>query len=148
MAEQQDLQTLAYSARVLREYLGELISRETLVSRLIAEHRAALDSINNLPSGEGDIGCMMPLGGGVSVPASVSGSAKYLVAVGAGVFVKKDRNGTIEFLNRKVQELDAALREVSTQRQRVEEELARLEDRLGALYQGGSAGPAESMGSA
>ena len=142
MSDQQELQTLAYSARILREYLSELVQRETLISRLIAEHRAALDSMNNLPSGEGDIECMMPLGGGVSVPASVSGSAKYLVAVGAGVFMKKDRNSTMEFLNRKLQELEAALRDVSAQRGKVEEELAKLEDRLNSMYQGEPAGSA------
>jgi prefoldin alpha subunit len=142
VSDQQELQTLAYSARILREYLSELVQRETLISRLIAEHRAALDSMNNLPSGEGDIECMMPLGGGVSVPASVSGSAKYLVAVGAGVFMKKDRNSTMEFLNRKLQELEAALRDVSAQRRKVEEELAKLEDRLNSMYQGEPAGSA------
>ncbi|MGC9076075.1 MAG: prefoldin subunit alpha [Conexivisphaera sp.] len=142
MSDQQELQTLAYSARILREYLSELVQRETLISRLIAEHRAALDSMNNLPSGEGDIECMMPLGGGVSVPASVSGSAKYLVAVGAGVFMKKDRSSTMEFLNRKLQELEAALRDVSAQRGKVEEELAKLEDRLNSMYQGEPAGSA------
>ncbi|BBE42967.1 prefoldin subunit alpha [Conexivisphaera calida] len=142
MSDQQELQTLAYSARILREYLSELVQRETLISRLIAEHRAALDSMNNLPSGEGDIECMMPLGGGVSVPASVSGSAKYLVAVGAGVFMKKDRSSTIEFLNRKLQELEAALRDISAQRGKVEEELAKLEDRLNSMYQGEPAGSA------
>ncbi len=142
MSDQQELQTLAYSARILREYLSELVQRETLISRLIAEHRAAIDSMNNLPSGEGDIECMMPLGGGVSVPASVSGSAKYLVAVGAGVFMKKDRNSTMEFLNRKLQELEAALRDVSAQRGKVEEELAKLEDRLNSMYQGEPAGSA------
>ncbi|MDP7982782.1 MAG: prefoldin subunit alpha [Conexivisphaerales archaeon] len=142
MSDQQELQTLAYSARILREYLSELVQRETLISRLIAEHRAALDSMNNLPSGEGDIECMMPLGGGVSVPASVSGSAKYLVAVGAGVFMKKDRSSTMEFLNRKLQELEAALRDVSAQRGKVEEELAKLEDRLNSMYQGEPVGSA------
>jgi prefoldin alpha subunit len=142
VSDQQELQTLAYSARILREYLSELVQRETLISRLIAEHRAALDSMNNLPSGEGDIECMMPLGGGVSVPASVSGSAKYLVAVGAGVFMKKDRSSTMEFLNRKLQELEAALRDVSAQRGKVEEELAKLEDRLNSMYQGEPAGSA------
>jgi prefoldin alpha subunit len=142
VSDQQELQTLAYSARILREYLSELVQRETLISRLIAEHRAAIDSMNNLPSGEGDIECMMPLGGGVSVPASVSGSAKYLVAVGAGVFMKKDRNSTMEFLNRKLQELEAALRDVSAQRGKVEEELAKLEDRLNSMYQGEPAGSA------
>ena len=142
MSDQQELQTLAYSARILREYLSELVQRETMISRLIAEHRAALDSMNNLPSGEGDIECMMPLGGGVSVPASVSGSAKYLVAVGAGVFMKKDRSSTMEFLNKKLQELEAALRDVSAQRGKVEEELAKLEDRLNSMYQGEPAGSA------
>ncbi len=139
----QELLTLAYSARILRDYLSELVQRETLISRLIAEHRAALDSLNNLPSGEGEVECMMPLGGGVSVPASVSGSAKYLVAVGAGVFVKKDKNSAMEFLNRRLQELEAALKEVAAQREKVEEELAKLESQLNYLYQqGGSAGSA------
>ncbi len=140
MSDQQELLTLAYNARVLRDYLSELVQRETLVSRLIAEHRAALESLNNLPSGEGDVSCMMPLGGGVSVPAVVSGSAKYLVAVGAGVFIKKDRESTIEFLNRRIGELESALRELSEQRAKVEEELAKLEERINAIYGAGQAG--------
>ncbi|MGC9116592.1 MAG: prefoldin subunit alpha [Conexivisphaera sp.] len=137
-----ELQALAYSARVLREYLSDLVSRETLLSRLVAEHRDALESIENLPDGEGTVTCMMPLGGGVSVPASVSGSAKYLVAVGAGVFVRKGRGETVEFLNRRIRELEDALRDVSGQRRKIEEELARLEDRINSLYQGGPAGTA------
>lgn len=146
-SQEQELQTLAYSVRILRDYLSDLVSRETLVSRLIADHKAALEAIESLPSGDAEVPCMMPLGGGVSVPATVRGSSMYLVAIGAGVFMKKGRDETVAFLDRKLKELESALREVAEQRRRVEEELAKLEDSINAIYGAAGAGSARCSAS-
>lgn len=130
-----DLQSLAYGARVLEGYLSELVSRETLLSRLISDHRAAAEAVESLPE-EGEADCMMPIGGGVSVPAKVSGGSKYLVAVGAGVLMRKSKGEALDYLNRKLRELEEALRATAEQRRKVEEQLAALEARMREMLQG------------
>ena len=125
----EDVQALAYTARVLEDYINSLVARETLLSRLLSEHKAALDAIQSIPE-SGETECMLPVGGGVSVPVKVRGDTRYLVFLGAGVFAKKDKTDVTRYLNRKVEELERALAATVEQRRRTEEQLLGVQERL------------------
>ena len=125
----EDASTLAYTARVLEEYLNNLAVREALLSRLLSEHKAALEAVQSVPE-EGESECLLPVGGGVSVPVKVRGNTTYLVSLGAGVYMKKERSETVYYLNRRVEELEKALRSVAEQKRQVEEQLARVQEKL------------------
>ena len=129
MDDEQDVQTLAYTAKVVEGYLNDMVARETLLSRLFTEHKAALEAIENLPEGS-NVDCMLPIGGGVSVPVRIDGGTKYLVSVGAGVFLEKDRSDTIYYLNKRIQQIEQALKTTSEQRRHLEGQLDSLQERL------------------
>ncbi len=129
MSDEQDVQALAYTAKVVEGYLNDIVARETLLSRLFMEHKAALEAIENLPE-DVNIDCMLPIGGGVSIPVRVDGRTKYLVSVGAGVFLEKDRSDTIYYLNKRVQQIEQALKTASEQRQRLEGQFNALQEKL------------------
>ena len=129
MSEEQDLSTLAYTANVFEEYLSNLVARETLLARLLSEHKAALEAIQSMPE-DGEAECMLPIGGGVSIPVRVRGGANFLVALGAGVYLKKNKTDTIYYLNKRIEELEKALRVTLEQKRQVEEQLAQVRRKL------------------
>lgn len=126
MSQQADLQTIIYNARILESYLSELSVREATLSRLLLEYRSALEAVESISEDE-ESECMLPIGGGVSVPVRLRGGFKYLVSIGAGVFLEKGKSDTVLYLNKKIQELEQALKTVIAQKQQVEEQLAKLQ---------------------
>lgn len=117
---------MIYNARLLETYLSELAVREATLSRLIMEYRSALEAVESIV-GDKDSECMLPIGGGVNVPVKIKSGFKYLVSIGAGVFLEKDKSDAVLYLNKRIQGLEEALRNVAAQKRRVEEQLARLQ---------------------
>ncbi len=115
-AEQQ-LNQLVGEIRLLESYYNEIVSRIQAASQGLAEARSAVQSIDALaqnPNGE----FLLPIGGGLFLPASNLESKKLILSVGADVAIEKDFDSAKTFLLAREKELETAL--VSLEKQRRE----------------------------
>lgn len=120
---QEQAQQLMYQMQMLENYFGELSQKEEALIRIIGEASAAIESIKSI-SEKPESSTLFPLGLGSFVKASVSSNEKFVINLGAGVAMEKDRDAAINFLEARIKEMEVALRDTSGQKQQV---LANLE---------------------
>ncbi len=112
----------------------ELLQRRILELEILAnEYRRAISTLEFLKSSEGVVNALISLGGGVFGYVDFKETKKFLVNVGAGIVVEKDAEKTLEFIKKKLEEVEkasneaaSALREVAVQASKIQREIAEL----------------------
>jgi len=112
----------------------ELLQRRILELEILAnEYRRAISTLEFLKSSEGVVNALISLGGGVFGYVDFKETKKFLVNVGAGIVVEKDVEKTLEFIKKKLEEVEkasseatSALREVAVQASKIQREIAEL----------------------
>jgi len=112
----------------------ELLQRRILELEILAnEYRRAISTLEFLKSSEGVVNALISLGGGVFGYVDFKETKKFLVNVGAGIVVEKDAEKALEFIKKKLEEVEKAsseatnaLREVALQASKIQREIAEL----------------------
>ncbi|MCS7119120.1 MAG: prefoldin subunit alpha [Archaeoglobaceae archaeon] len=123
---------VAMLQQLQREF--ELLQRRIVELELLAnEYKKAISTLEFLKSSEGVISALISLGGGVFGYADIKEGKKFLVEVGAGIVIEKDVQNTLEFVKKKLEEVEKAnlevtnaLRNIAVQASKIQQELAEL----------------------
>src|SRR3989337_345385 len=129
MSEEQ-AQQLMYQMQMLENYFGELTQKEESLIRIIGEASSAIESIKSI-SEKPESSTLVPIGMGSFVKANISSDDKFILNLGAGVAIEKDKNSTINFIEARIKEMEVALRDTSTQTQHV---MANLRKKILKMY--------------
>ena len=117
MSEEQ-AQQLLYHMQVLENHLSELSSREMTLVNIIREAGAAIESIKGLGA-QTESETLVPMGIGTFVKAKLLPNEKFVVNVGAGASLEKDKDSVLNYLESRMKELEVALRETTAKKQEV-----------------------------
>jgi prefoldin alpha subunit len=117
MSEEQ-AQQLMYQMQMLENYFTELSRKEESLFGIISEATSAIESIKSLGE-KSELNTLVPLGLGSFVKAKISANEKFILNIGAGTAIEKDKNSAINFLESRIKELEVALQNTSTQKQQV-----------------------------
>ncbi len=116
-AEQQ-LNQLVSEIRLLEQYYNEIAQKIQNTSAGYSDMRSAIQSIDGLAqNANGDF--LIPIGGGLLLPASNLDSKKLILSVGAGVAIEKDLDSAKTFLQAREKEYEIALNSLEQQRREV-----------------------------
>jgi|TARA_B100000315_G_C14583163_1_gene591573 prefoldin alpha subunit len=108
-------QELLVGLRTLESYLDDVNQRESLLGRAVMETRAAIESINALPTQRNAQG-LFPLGAGVFLPSAAPPVGKLIISIGADVAVEKTKKEGEAYLNERLKELETSFTALETQK--------------------------------
>ncbi len=121
MSMEEHLQNILVQIKTLEAYLNDLTLREASIIRLIEEGRLASDALRGL--GSNNLNTFVPIGMGVYVQSNINSDAKFLINIGAGISIEKDREYAISFIDNRLRELESALNNISMQKRDIEAKL-------------------------
>jgi len=133
MSEEQ-AQQLMYQMQMLENYFGELTQKEESLIRIIGEASSAIESIKTI-SEKPESSTLVPIGMGSFVKANISSNDKFILNLGAGVAIEKDKNSTINFIEARIKEMEVALRDTTIQKQHVMANLEQGKQEMNRLIQ-------------
>jgi prefoldin alpha subunit len=133
MSEEQ-AQQLMYQMQMLENYFGEVTQKEESLIRIIGEASSAIESIKSI-SEKPESSTLVPIGMGSFVKANISSDDKFILNLGAGVAVEKDKNSTINFIEARIKEMEVALRDTTIQKQHVMANLEQGKQEMNRLIQ-------------
>ena len=105
-------------SKLLESYYNDIISKESLLHKLLEESHNSFEAIKNL-SVDSDTSTLVPLGIGIYVKSVVYPIDKVLVNVGAGVVVEKKKDDAVNFIEQRVKEFETAAKQLSSQKQQI-----------------------------
>ncbi|RMF29441.1 MAG: prefoldin subunit alpha [Candidatus Nitrosothermus koennekii] len=117
MSMDERLQNMIAQLKSMEAYLNDLVTKEAAVVRLIEEGKLAAEALRGLTK-SADV--LMPVGMGVYVQSLIKDDAKFLVNVGAGISIEKKREDAIAFIENRLRELEAALNNITSQKQDIQ----------------------------
>ena len=133
MSEEQ-AQQLMYQMQMLENYFGQLTQKEESLIRIIGEASSAIESIKSI-SEKPESSTLVPIGMGSFVKANISSADNFILNLGAGVAVEKDKNSTINFIEARIKEMEVALRDTTIQKQNVMANLEQGKQEMNRLIQ-------------
>ena len=133
MSEEQAQQFL-YQMQVLESFAASLDQKQEAIVSYLREAMASIDSIKNISQGQ-EIESLVPMGLGTYAKASISGTAKVLIDIGAGIVVEKDHTSAINHLESRIKELQVALNETAAQKHETMMRLEQLKQEMNNLMQ-------------
>ena len=133
MSEEQ-AQQLMYQMQMLENYFGQLTQKEESLIRIIGEASSAIESIKSI-SEKSESSTLVPIGMGSFVKANISSADNFILNLGAGVAVEKDKNSTINFIEARIKEMEVALRDTTIQKQNVMANLEQGKQEMNRLIQ-------------
>jgi len=123
-----------YQMQMLENYFGQLTQKEESLIRIIGEASSAIESIKSI-SEKPESFTLVPIGMGSFVKANISSVDKFILNLGAGVAVEKDKNSTINFIEARIKEMEVALRDTTVQKQNVMANLEQGKQEMDRLIQ-------------
>jgi len=133
MSEEQT-QQLMYQMQMLETYLVDLTQKENSLVGILRECSSATESIKAI-EGNSESETLVPVGMGTFMKVKVGQNEKFVVNVGAGVAIEKDKNSAINFIESKIKEMEVALKDTSAQKQEVALNLEHGKKELNRLMQ-------------
>ena len=133
MSEEQ-AQQLMYQMQMLENYFGELSQKEESLIRIIGEASSAIESIKSI-SEKLESSTLVPIGMGSFVKATISSDDQFILNLGAGVAIEKDKISTINFIEARIKEMEVALRDTTIQKQHVMANLEQGKQEMNRLIQ-------------
>jgi len=127
-------QQLMYQMQMLENYFGQLTQKEESLIGIIGEASSAIESIKSI-SEKPESSTLVPIGMGSFVKASISSGDKFILNLGAGVAVEKDKSSTINFIEARIKEMEVALRDTTIQKQHVMANLEQGKQEMNRLIQ-------------
>ncbi len=132
MVSSEEVAVLVYEQRRILDLMEALYNELAGLERSLLENRNALEILNKYRSDAEVAGheTLLPIGGGVYLPVSISRPDKIIVGVGAGIYLEKDLDSAIELVNKSIDNLRKVIQDrtnlLTQLRNRYEEITARL----------------------
>ena len=105
-------------SKLLESYYNDIISKESLLHRLLEESTNSFEALKNL-SLDSDTLSLVPLGIGVYVKSAIYPINKVLVNVGAGIVIEKNKEDAVNFIEHRIKEFETAAKQLSAQKQQI-----------------------------
>ncbi len=115
---QEQFNQLVGEVRLLEAYYQEVVTRQQNASAALLDARAALEAIDTMSKSNNNE-LLVPIGGGALMYAASSNLDKFIVSVGAGVAIEKNRESAKTFLQGRRQELERAVSSLESQRKEI-----------------------------
>jgi len=117
-----------------REQMENIEMQSTYIKAIIDDYLKAKLTIENLEKREkGEI--LIPIGGGVFVPAKCEGVSKVLVSEGADIVIKKDLKGAKESLDRNINTLQENLKQLNEMYEKIRDRIGELSEKVRELVE-------------
>ncbi len=133
MSEEQ-AQKLMYQMQMLENYFVELSHKEESVINIIREASSAIQSIRSI-SDKPESSALVPIGMGSFVKAKLSSDDKFILNLGAGAAIEKDKDSAINFIESRIKEMEVALSDIVAQKQQVMANLEQGKQEINRLIQ-------------
>lgn len=133
-AVEQRINELVQQSRILEAYMNDIVAKESTAMRLIEEARLASSAMNNLNAGD-QSESLVPVGIGVYVRALIPPVDRLLVNVGAGISIEKNKQDTLNYIESRIKEFEAASRQLSGQKQQIELRMAQIQEQINNMLQ-------------
>ncbi len=133
MSEEQ-AQELLYQMQMLESYFADLTQKESGLFNVLKDSMSAIESLKELGEKKESV-ALAPLGIGVFAKSKISSDDKFLVNIGAGVAIEKNKDSAINFLESRIKEIEVALEETNAQKQSIASQLERGKVEINRLAQ-------------
>lgn len=133
MSEEQ-AQQLMYQMQMLENYFVELSHKEESVINIIREASSAIQSIRSI-SDKPESSALVPIGMGSFVKAKLSSDDKFILNLGAGAAIEKDKDSAINYIESRIKEMEVALNDIVAQKQQVMANLEQGKQEVNRLIQ-------------
>jgi len=104
-----------YQMQMLETYLGDLINKENNIVGILREAASAIESIKSIKENS-ESETLVPMGIGAFVKAKISGNDKFIINLGAGASIEKDKDSVINYLESRIKEMDVALQDTNVRK--------------------------------
>ena len=133
MSEEQ-AQQLMYQMQMLENYFVELSQKEESLIGIIREASSAIQSIRSI-SDRPESSALVPIGMGSFVKAKLSSEDKFILNLGAGSAIEKDKDSAINFIESRIKEMEVALSNIVSQKHQVMANLEQGKQEINRLIQ-------------
>lgn len=127
-----DPQEIMAQLQMLQGRLQAVDRQSALIERDLNEAQQASDTLRGLEEGDGELAVMVPVGGGVQVPARVEPKSTVLMQIGAGYATRGGIPDALERLRAQVETLQEQLAQVNTEADRLVQTGQVLQQKLAA----------------
>jgi len=117
---------------ILQNNLKMIKEREEVIAKKLEEltlTKVAIEELEHTKLGE----TFIPIGSGNFIEGNISKIDNIIVGVGSGIAIKKKRNDAINILDRRVEEMENALKELSIQGQEIFNQLRNTQEEIEKL---------------
>ncbi|MCD6171546.1 MAG: prefoldin subunit alpha [Thermoplasmata archaeon] len=94
-----------YMLRRHQEQMEDIYAQVEIIEGLIKEYETTADTLIEIQKFENGRDALMPVGGNVFLYASIKETKKVVAKVGGKVFMEKNVNRAIDFVNKRIEEL-------------------------------------------
>ncbi|MBO3803204.1 MAG: prefoldin subunit alpha [Candidatus Brockarchaeota archaeon] len=130
MGTEEQIRQAYVEVKVLESYAEEIRTRLQVVLTTTTELQTTRTAIEELAKTAEGTPLLVNLGGGVYGMAKLADRSKILIDVGTGVVVEKTVDGSLEIINKRLEELDKARASLESQLSNI---LVRLDKSRGRL---------------
>jgi len=135
MEPPQEYQEQLLKIRYLREQHNMLQGQLEIINASLGNILNTKTTIENLKEGiKQDDEILVPIGGLVNIKASIKDPEKVLLAVTQDVIIEKDLDGTLEFLDKLIEQHNKQIQFLRTQLQNVEMTLQQISQNVQRSY--------------
>lgn len=134
MVEEKDASENIALLEAYREQLETLERQSVYIQALITEYTKARITMEQLSDIKDSIEILMPIGGGVFVPALSKDTSKVLFAEGADIVVEKPVDDAVKALNKRVEELQKNLVKLDEMAQQIQQKAQKISSTLQDMF--------------
>lgn len=120
--DQRKLQALLTQVQSYQAALQDIVRQVALAERALEDMAATIEAIEELPKSK-ESEAMVPIGAGVFAKANLLDKKNVVIAVGAGVYIKKTHVEAKAYLMDKKAKLEEMLKSMKGQAERMGKEL-------------------------
>lgn len=127
-------QQLLYQMQMLESYFSDLSQREASLYNVLREASSAIESIKSIAD-KPESDTLVPIGMGTFLKTKVASNDTFVLNVGAGVAIEKDKDSAINYLESRIKEVEVALQDTSTKKREIAARIEQGKNELNRLAQ-------------
>ena len=121
-SDEERINNLVAEIRMLEGALNEVTARQNFLERVLIDSRTSIDTINGIDSSSSEE-ILLPVGAGMVLRSSPPKVDRVLVNIGANVLVEKSKEDAVNFMEKRVKDLEESLTSVASQRNQIAQRL-------------------------
>ena len=134
MVEEKDASEHLALLEAYKEQLETLEQQSVYIQALITEYTKARITMEQLSNIKDGVEILMPIGGGVFVPAESKDTSKVLLAEGADIVVEKSIDEAVRSMNKRIEELQNNLVKLDEMAQQIQQKAQEISMALQDMF--------------